>query len=296
VACRPARALVGVVLAVLLAGCSGARDSSSDLAAPFSYDASKPLELQARSSLPLPRGIRVSDISFAGPRKGRIDALLVTPAGSGKKPAIIYAHGSGGGRADLLEEAVQLALDGSVGLALEMSYSARHPNALPGGIRGIEIKTATEVEAVVDVRRAIDLLRSRPDVDPARIGYVGWSAGARMGAIVAGIDHRIRAFDLLAGGAAPVDEYLELVPTYQRRDVRPVLSRTDPLRYVGHAAPSALFFQNGRFDEIVPRSSLARLARAASRPKQVRWYDSGHEPSGQAWLDSRRWLLRRLAF
>jgi hypothetical protein len=277
---RPARAgLAGLALAVAVAaGCSGAGNSSNDLAAPFSYDASKPLELRTRSSLPLPRGIKVSDISFEGPRKGRIDAFLVTPAGSGKKPAIIYAHGSGGSRADLLEQAVQLALDGSVGLALEMSYSAQHPNALPGGIEGIEIKTGTEVEAVVDVRRAVDLLRSRADVDPARIGYVGWSAGARMGAIVAGID-----------------EYLELVPTYQRRDVRPVLSRTDPLRYVGHAAPSALFFQNGRFDEIVPRSSLARLARAASRPKQVRWYDSGHEPSGEAWLDSRRWLLRRLA-
>jgi dienelactone hydrolase len=144
------------------------------------------------------------------------------------------------------------------------------------------------------VRRAVDVLRSLPSVDDDRIGYVGWSAGARMGAIVAGVEHRIKALDLLAGGAVPLDEYLAQAPPEFRGQLEPLLGKTDPLRYVGHAAPSALLFQNGRRDEVVPQAALRALSREGSIPKDIRWYDTGHIPGERAWNDSRRWLAQRL--
>jgi len=38
------------------------------------------------------------------------------------------------------------------------------------------------IQSVVDLRRGIDLLRSRSDVDPDRIAYVGHSSGVHWGA------------------------------------------------------------------------------------------------------------------
>jgi hypothetical protein len=183
-----------------------------------------------------------------------------------------------------------------VALVLEMSYSASRAGkeTLPEGVEGVRTATNKEIESVVEVRRAVDLLDSLSYVDDKRIGYVGWSAGSRTGAIVSGVEHRIRAFDLLAGGALPVRTYVATTPADDRSEVENLLERTDPLRYVAQAAPSALLFQDGRHDEVVPKAALTDLVDSASKPKELRWYDSGHVPSTKAWVDSRRWLVQRL--
>ena len=61
------------------------------------------------------------------------------------------------------------------------------------------------VATVVAARRAVDVLQSLPQVDDDRIALVGWSSGARVGAIVAGVDQRVKAFDLLSAGSPPVE-------------------------------------------------------------------------------------------
>ena len=116
-----------------------------------------------------------------------------------------------------------------------------------------------------EVRRAVDLLQSRDDVDADQIGYVGWSAGARMGALVSGVEHRIKAFDLIAGGAAPVSEYVQSAPVDLQDEFKSVLERTDPLHFVALAKPSELLFQDGREDEVVPEAALKELARGGKR-------------------------------
>ena len=264
------------------------------LAAPFAYDESEPLDLDGRTKERREGGVEVRDISFRGPRTPRLPSYLVVPAATGKRPAVIYVHGAGGNRGELLDRATQLARRGVVGLTLEMSYSPLRARPLPTGMEGVKARVDVEVESVQEVRRAVDLLRSLDFVDEERIGYVGWSAGARMGAIVAGVDHRIKALDLIAGGAAPLSEYLAAAPPELRAELEPVLGTTDPLRYIPHAKPSALFFQNGRRDEVVPKPALEALARAGSSPKQVKWYDMSHVPTERAWEDSHRWLLRTL--
>jgi dienelactone hydrolase len=291
---RRSAALLGA--AALLAGCGGG-SGEADLAAPFAYDESKPLGVRIQGTERRPDGIEVRDISYAGPSGSRVAAKLVLPRRREQLPAVIYAHGALGNRNELLGEAAKLASYAAVGLTLEMSYSPARAKSLPTtGLEAVEARADVEVEAVREIRRAVDLLRSLPSVDGERIGYVGWSAGARMGAIAAGVEHRIRAFDLVAGGATPIGEYVRRAPADVQEELGPILSKTDPLRYVGHAAPSALFFQNGRRDEIVPRDALVGLARAGSTPKKVRWYDGGHVPSERVWADSRRWLGGRLDF
>jgi len=285
-------AAVLLATATLLVGCGS--DKTSNLAAPFAYDASKPLALESTATSLGGNGVEVRDLSFGGPGTTRLNAYLATPASSGEHPAVVYAHGAGGDRLELLSEATEMARTGAVTLTLDMIYAPKRAKPLPEGMAGARENSRLEVEAVREVARAVDLLRSLPYVDGDRIAYVGWSAGARMGAIVAGVDHRIQAFDLIAGGAAPVSEYVELAPPDLRAELEAVLVKTDPLHYVGRASPSALLFQAARNDEIVPQAALEELAAAGSEPKQVRWYDSGHDPSSKAWADSRRWLGDRL--
>jgi len=285
--------LLGGVL--VLAGCGGFdKATNGKLAAPFAYDATRPFQLESKPTKIGGDGVEVRDITFAGPGKSPLHAYLASPSGSGPHPAVIYAHGGGGDRQELLEEAVAMARRGAVTLTLTMSYSSTRPTLVPPGLEGVRVNAKVDLEAVREVRRTVDLLSSLPSVDEDRIAYVGWSAGARTGAIVAGAEHRIRAFDLLAGGALPMSTYIAQAPEDWRAELEPLFAKIDPLRYVAHAAPSALFFQDGSKDEVMSREELTTLAREGSDPKELRWYDSGHVPTAQTWADSRRWLAERL--
>ena len=52
----------------------------------------------------------------------------------------------------------------------------------------LQLQRSLAIEDVVAVRRAVDYLDRQGAVDPSRIGLVGWSAGARTGAVVAGVE------------------------------------------------------------------------------------------------------------
>ena len=54
-------------------------------------------------------------------------------------------------------------------------------------------------QAVIDLRRGLDVLLARPGVDGKRVAYVGHSYGAQWGAILSAIEPRIKAFALVGG-------------------------------------------------------------------------------------------------
>lgn len=284
----------GLALVVAaLAGCGGGEEPS--VPSQFTYDDSKPLDAQIRPTSLSTNEARVDDVSFTGPGATLINAYLLTPSRSeGRHPAVIYAHGAGGDRQELLDEARQMAEKGAVTLTLDMIYGPERARPLPQGMAGVRENSRLEAESVREVRRAVDFLQSLDSVDDDEVGYVGWSAGARMGALVSGVEHRIKAFDLIAGGAAPVSEYVRLAPTDLQEELETLLERTDPLHYVALAEPSELLFQDGREDKVVPEAALRELADAGSEPKEVRWYDAGHVPTSKMWVDSRSWLSDHL--
>ena len=153
---------------------------------------------------------------------------------------------------------------------------------------------ATSVADVVAVRRAVDVLRSLPYVDPNRIGYLGWSAGARTGALVAAAEPRLRALVLLSAGAAPISAYTAAAPPTLRPQVRQELGSVDPIRYVARARPGSLLLEDGRRDSIVPHAALLNIVHAAPRGTLVHWYDAPHELDRAAYRDAFAWLTRKL--
>jgi hypothetical protein len=68
----------------------------------------------------------------------------------------------------------------------------------------------------------------------------------------------------------------------------------EPIRFVAHAAPSHLLFQNGREDEYVPAVTARVYQEAASEPKTVMWYDTGHGLTPEILRDHVEWLAERI--
>jgi len=294
---RPA--IVLAVLLCLLGGCGGgdrAARTSSTPAEPsiFEYDRSVPLGFRDRGVVNRRYPVQVHDVSYASPRGGRVSAYLVIPPGEGPFSAVVYLHGAGGSRVDFLAPATWLGGRRAVALTIDSAFARAGVSRLPLGLAGIRRQRDLEVQTIVDLRRAVDLLRSLDYVARDRIGFVGLSAGARSGAILAGLEHRIKAFVLMSGGATSPRAYAAAAPAALRPQVLSLLRQTDPLRHVRRSTPSRLFFQLGRTDEIVPRAALTGLYRAAGQPKQVRWYAAGHLLNARAYRDQLRWLASEL--
>jgi hypothetical protein len=72
------------------------------------------------------------------------------------------------------------------------------------------------------------------------------------------------------------------------------LASVDPINYVGHARPSSLLFQFGKQDTYPSEQMAARYSEAASRPKVVKWYDTGHALNDEARRDRAAWLRKQI--
>jgi dienelactone hydrolase len=156
----------------------------------------------------------------------------------------------------------------------------------------------TVVQYVKEMRRALDVIASRPELDADRIGYVGFSLGADFGAILAGVDHRIRAYALQSGrghvSVVLAEDCRQRVGAKRGAAYTKAYAVVDAVRYARHAAPAAILIQNGTQDPISPRADVLALYRAANGPKTVRFYRSPHRlpPAATAFRDG--WLLGRL--
>lgn len=292
------RVVLVLTAVLLLAGCGSPKDAAPKpkpaVATPFDYDAAPALRFQDAgrvNSGDYP--IAIHDVSYLSDGK-RIEAYLAVPPGKERHPAVIFLHGSGGDRTQMLLSATWMAGRGALTLTL---------TAPSTGVAGIAGATPLEqlrqerdlsVADVVAVRRAVDFLGERTDVDADRIGFLGWSAGARSGAILAGVEPRFRALVLMSGGAAPIDEYLAQIPPDLRAPLGPILRSIDPLRYIARGTANRLLLQDGRQDEVVPPEALAAMAAAAPKGTEVRWYAAGHGLNQQALKEQLAWLTEML--
>jgi dienelactone hydrolase len=285
--------LAALFAILALAGCGGGDEERFRPSGPFDYDRDAALEIEDAGRVNRDYPIEIRDVSYASPKEGRVTAYLVRPPGDGPFPGVILQHGAEANRQQLVIQAAWLAGRGAVALVVD-SPNARRDVQLPRGTAGLRVERDQVVQNVVELRRAVDVLHAQEQVEGERIGFLGFSAGARAGAILAGVEDRIAAYDLISAGSAPVEEYVRVAPPQARQDVRRILGQVDPLRHIRSAAPAKLFFQNGRADQVVPRAALVALYRAASRPKQIRWYEGGHEPDFVVFADALEWLTREL--
>jgi len=234
-----------------LAGCGHA--ASRPVADPFAYDTARPLSVRQAGVAHPNKQLSVHVLSFAG-ASGRVDAFLLVPNGvRGRMPAVLFLHGAGGNREDFLIPAALLAQRGVVTMTISQPNDAFDFKPL-----------------VVNARRALDILSARADVDPKRLGLVGYSLGAQTAAILAGDEPRLKSVGIVAGRG------------------------TDVTTYWIHRAHAGLFFQAGTLDEVVPHAQLVALIDAAPGHPKVRWYRLGHSMNLGSMRDQDAWQAEQL--
>ena len=103
-----------------------------------------------------------------------VTGYLALPAGGGKKPAIVVIQEWWGLNDFIRGKSDEFAGKGYVALAVDLYRGkvATDPDTAHQLMRGLP-----EDRAVRDLKAAFDYLRSRDDVDAARIGSVGWCMG-----------------------------------------------------------------------------------------------------------------------
>jgi pimeloyl-ACP methyl ester carboxylesterase len=203
-------------------------------------------------------------------------------------------------RKEFLDEALALAQAGVVSLLTD------GPIARPGHVENNEPlneqQTVDLVQQVVDMRRGVDLLLARKDVDAKRVAYVGHSYNAVVGAILSGVDRRFKAFVLMA--ATMSDEVTMKTPEYQqyRQKVGPEkfdafvakYSWTDQGKYVSHAAPAVVFLQYATMEKFLTPERARDQGAVVSDPKRFELYEAPHALNAEARRDRIAFLTEQL--
>jgi uncharacterized protein len=299
-----ARRTVLLLCVLVLAGCGGKEGTREPTAAPpptvpaefldlYEYDSSAPFDVQKEKSEEKD-GATVHTISYAGPAD-RITAFLVVPLGDGPFPAVLFMPGAPGARYTFFTESIELAKRGIASLSPDPPY-ARPP------IKDVVAFTPSDkdgiVQEVVEMRRAIDLLVSREEIDPSRLGYVGFSWGGSLGANFAAVERRVGSFVLMSAIPRLSADMRQLG---EERGANGDLNRyeeamkpVDAVNYLPYVAPNALFLQFGEEDTRPSPADGREVEISASTPKKAQWYDGGHELNAQARTERENWLAQRL--
>jgi dienelactone hydrolase len=265
----------------------------------FEYAPNLPLGIQAEGRT-IREGMAVEDFSFLAPTGRRVNAYLVSPPGKGPYAGVLYLHWLGdpatSNRNEFLSEALAFAKEGVVCLLIDGLWFDE--KAFPWtGRDGIRDRQQC-VRAILECRRALDVLLNRPEVDPQRVGLVAHDFGAMAGAQLAGIDSRVRCFVLMAG--TPHYHYWFFRWSGLSEAARPGyvadMSPVDPATLVAKANGACFLFQFSRDrDEWVSRKDAREFYDAAKGAKQIRWYDTDHSMrSSEAREDRLAWLREQL--
>ncbi|MBZ5508688.1 MAG: hypothetical protein LAO78_24775 [Acidobacteriia bacterium] len=287
------------------------RPSYPDLLPHFDYDSHAGLE--TRETNVEKRGdVRLIEVNYAGASGDRVPAYLLIPHGNGPFPAIIWGHWLMKGsplanKDEFLEEALVLARAGVVSLLID-APQVRHDFVEQKGANTLElVKQQSEAAGhqVIDLRRGVDLLLGRHDVDRKRIAYVGHSWDAHVGAILAGVDTRICCYVLMASGYSDEEELfaskdpgrMAQIKEMGEDNVREYFHEyawDDPVYFLGHTDRESIFLQFASHDGISKEQGQKYLDAFSSKDKKMEFYDAPHALNATARLDRARWLQKHL--
>jgi len=274
------------------------------LSAQFDYDRTKPFDTKREELSKRPTATLYGD-SFAGPKGGRVNFVLVVPAPSIKPPyaGVIFQHGGGQSMTNYVSEALILAEAGVVSIIPDAP--ARGDGKSDSGKPKLETERDSIAEIVICERRVLDYLLQQPGVDSKRIAYVGHSYGAAAGGTLSGIEPRISTFILMGGIAKHSRHVTENQSEYwrtARAAVTPAqlqravaqIAEVDPDRFLPKAR-APILVQCAKFDTDDNMAACPEVHKLVGGPKRLTWYDDDHNfTSIEAWIDRLYWLQRQL--
>jgi dienelactone hydrolase len=289
----------------------------------------EPCPLDARVEETTPRdGYRIDRITFAAEREDRIPALLLVPEGATADrpaPGICIWHQHNGqwhlGKSEpaglagdpMHHTGVALAKEGYVVLCPDaLGFEDREkPYRLKGGQleRFLFLKYVVDGKCmawknILDMRRAVDYLASRPDVQADRLGCYGHSMGSTHTWLVGPWEPRLKA--LVGNCCLPTyagihrEEMLHCFPNF----VPGIFQYGDTPDIAALIAPRPLHLNFGEKDGGSPIDEVRRGVEVIARAYQSQHADdefsyyieagAGHVLSDEMWRRTREFFARHL--
>ena len=280
------------------------------------YDREAPVDLQVVHSEDLPGGeVVVEDVTYPSPISGRVTAYIVAPKEPAKpgtrRAGIVFLHWGQGDRSEFVWEASLYARAGAVSILIDAPWKRPEPwkQVYEGVLSEPDRVRDMYLQTIKDLRRAIDVLLSRGDVDGRRLAYVGHSFGATWGGTLAAVEKRFATFVLMGGlprltdletkGPPSHEEYVKILEErLTPEQLSAYMGAIDPissLYFIRYAPPSSVFMQFALFDAYIGKESAKIYYDAARDPKRIAWYPTSHEFGClDALADRAAWLEERI--
>ena len=239
----------------------------------FQYDASKPLNPLVLGSWFERQPYITEKVMYDSIHGERVPGYFAIPGegGCGKMPAILLVHGSNGfwgKNEDWVMDWLQVLTQAGFCVLTIDNYGfgerMKKPESsdIDGDIGPYEERDDV-VQSVVDLRRGIDYLLTREEVDGSKIGLLGGSRGGWLGAMTAGLESRLSAVVLTViaySSGNPGNPYIRYKHTF---NFVPRISAPVMLVTAQNDKPERVGFSK----EIFP------LIRTEKRHV---WYETGH--------------------
>jgi len=163
-----------------------------------------------------------------------------------RRPAVIVLHILNGNYELERMLCTVLAENGVPALMFKLPYYGERGGSLGRRqlLGNIDLFTQCLDQALLDVRRTVDVLASRPEVDAERLGVSGISLGALIAAASCGVEPRLQRAEFILGGgqlrqildsareARGLKEALAKLTDEQRVRVEAALARVEPMNQV----------------------------------------------------------------
>ena len=136
---------------------------------------------------------------------------------------------------------------------------------------------------VTDIRRSIDYLETREDLNSEKLAFLGYPWGAKMGPILTAVEERFNAAVFLIGGLLSL----------------PVLEEVDSFHYVPRVEVPVLML-NGGYDSVFPVETSQKplyslLGTSPDHKRHIVYDNRGHEiPRSEMIKETLAWLDKYL--
>jgi cephalosporin-C deacetylase-like acetyl esterase len=244
----------------------------------YEYDQHLPLKDSMRL-IKDTTGYKLYYLTYISVHNQKVTALLTVPkVGKVPYPVIILMHGYGDRKTvDYVEAGndymwksgyAVLRLDiANHGDRLTDDYDFSFTDGDRYWTRDILIQT------VFDLRRAVDFIQTRKELNAGRIGYLGISLGGIIGTVFCGVDQRVKVPVIVLGGGAM---HLMFGTDALSDDTRDYLSMIEPLNFVRMISPRPLLMINASNDDVIPPMMSKLMFKTAKEPKKIIWFDAKH--------------------
>lgn len=215
------------------------------------------------------------EVSFASAEDNvRISGWFFSAGGQEPAPTILLCHGIWTGRRECLPMALRFAVAGYNVLCFDFRAHGLSDGRF----------TSVGHHETNDVLGAVEYLLQRPEVDPERIGVIGFSMGAaaaiqaaarsrHIAAVVADsayanfLDAARYSFRLVT--RVPHFPLASIAMHWAKWIVHVDASRLRPVDVIGQISPRPVLITHGGLDEIVPVRHAHTLFKAADEPKEL---------------------------